>query len=156
MSRMVPRFTDADPMVLAVEFEGERPLPQPGWCDEQAPRGATEPVGARVGPEAIPLALGFQKSPSGLPGAAGGHSAQKTSDAAHADPLRHNAARLARLAEAWVDNAMGLARSMERLREMHGLIDALERGWLTHLERHGRERELVGVGMSDRCMEDRA
>lgn len=219
LDRRVPRFTDADPMALSVEFEGECPLPQPRWCDEQAPdRGgkpsendrktveaqcliATPETDAKLcqenlergrtaarrgfpittcphdptsmvgqwwrqgwcqaeetstGPGACTLAQGSQKSPSELPRAASGHSAQRTSDAAHADPMRHNAAKLARLAEAWVDNAMGLARSMERLREMHGLLDALERGWLAHLERHERERELVGVGMSDRCMEDRA
>lgn len=147
MTRIVPRYQDTHPLALAVEFEGERPLPQPGWCDEQPmpPAGAGHAGAVSAWCDEQPAAPGWLERDIAKANAR--LTPQQTSDAAHADPARHNAVRLARLAEAWVENAMGLARTMERLREMRALLAALEAGHLRALEQ--REREALGGRKND-------
>lgn len=71
---------------------------------------------------------------------------QSLSDAAHADPARHIAAKLMRLAEAWID---GTGRRWDRLEQMDGLVRSLRQTYAQELERR-EPVEPQGVGMSDR------
>lgn len=70
---------------------------------------------------------------------------QSLSDAAHVDPSRNIAAKLMRLAEAWID---GTGRRWSVLAEMDQLVDTLRKIYAQELER----REAVGCGLSDKTL----
>lgn len=73
---------------------------------------------------------------------------QSLSDAAHRDPARNIAAKLARLAESWID---GTGRRWSVLAEMDQLVDTLRKIYAQELERR-EAPEPVGCGLSDKTL----
>lgn len=72
--------------------------------------------------------------------------AQAVSDAAHRDPIRNLAAKLARMAEGFGD---GTARSITKANEIIALAEAMKTSHVMNLER--AEQEQFGLGMSDKA-----
>lgn len=147
-TRMVPRYDCQDEHTP--------------WCDEQAslaqvrdfnvticPSGASKV--STPHPTADRLLAATQREISGwLDNKPSVKPVQKVSDAAHQDPQRNLAARLSWMTSQWLDNPGGRHRSCEKLREMQGLLTAIERNWYGHLEQVERG-ELVGLGLSDKA-----